>query len=514
MVSRYTHSNMNKAVFFLTCFLFSLNLWCKAVVLPLPPDSCITPIHHLCTQPVVSNIVCPQFCIEQPYTVVSAHALFDCSLTLMGECVRYIALPGFIATDYVQVVACNETQCDTATLVINVVANPDLCTPISPPPCEVSPNQVCANWNEMTTICPEFCLPDVYSLVAVSSLHPAMVGLLPNNCFTYTATAESVSWDLVTVVGCTGTGLCDTLQIQVALGDCTQPPPVSPDIVCTGVFNPIDLCFNMESGEIFTASEISTTFECSITAFAQSCITYYPLPGFSGIDTVSIPICQLNNPTNCRIQRFVVFVGCGQPISVNDLVYISEAWVSVNGAILPNANGYKGVLIAPLQNDLLPCAMPDSLTIVTPPQNGSLTLLPDNLLFYVPNAGFGGTEPITLQYCTPCNTCTTGNLTIHVTAPQVISSAASITNRDNEVMRAVWQNANSLQIYYPPSLLGSAAGFTLFTPQGQVVSKHDVASLPPYTTFFAIDQTLPAGLYLLQLGLPNGAKYVVKVWKE
>ncbi|HRI27414.1 MAG TPA: hypothetical protein PK715_05075 [Chitinophagales bacterium] len=505
---------MNKAVFFLTCVLVSLNLWCKAAILPLPPDSCITPIHHLCTQPVIPNIICPQFCIEQPYTVVSAHALFDCSLTLMGECVRYIALPGFIATDYVQVVACNDTQCDTATLVINVVASPNLCTPTPPPPCEVSPNQVCTNWNEMTTICPEFCLPDVYSLAAVSSLHPSLVSLLSNNCFAYTATAESVSWDLVTVVGCTGAGLCDTLQIQITLGDCTQPPPVSPDIVCTGVFNPIDLCFNMEAGEVFSATEVATTFQCSITAFAQSCITYYPPPGFSGIDTVSIPICQLSNPSNCRIQRFVVFVGCEQLVSVHDLVYISEAWVSVNGSIIPNTNGYEGVLIAPWQNDLLPCAMPDSLTIVTPPQNGSLTLLPDNLLFYVPNTGFSGTELITLQYCTPCNTCTTGNLTIHVTAPQVISNTASVNNRGNEIIRAVWQNANSLQIYYPQTLSGSEAGFTLFTSQGQVVSQHYVASLPIHTTTLALNQTLPAGLYLLQMGLPNGGNYVVKLWKE
>ena len=195
-----------------------------------PPDSCITPTHYLCTQPIIPNIICPEFCLEGDYTIISAHALFDCSLTLMGTCVRYIALPGFIATDMVEVIACDSVTCDTSMLVINVVATSDLCTtdPPVPPPCQTSPDSVCTDWNNELAICPDFCFTTSYFLSSVASTHAANI-TLNGNCFSYTPLVETVSWDMITVIACSSdAGLCDTLQINIVLGDCNQPPAPTP----------------------------------------------------------------------------------------------------------------------------------------------------------------------------------------------------------------------------------------------------------------------------------------------
>jgi len=485
-----------------------------------PADSCTTPVNYLCTQPVVLNIICPDFCLEGDYTIVSAHALFDCSITLMETCIRYIALPGFIATDTVEVVACNETVCDTALLVIHVVGTPDLCL-IDPPPlpeCESSPSSLCTVWNQNTEICPDFCFTVPYEITAVNSVHSSEI-MVNGPCFSYSPFTETVSWDVLTVIGCDFSGNCDTLEIYVTLGDCNAPPVPSPEQICTEIFTPIDLCFEMEAGEIFSASDITTTFECSITAFAQSCITYYPLPGFSGADTINIPICQIDNPENCRNQQFVVFVGCQVPSVVTDIAYISPDWVSINGQISSDENGYDGIVLSPLQNDNFNCLSPLSLNIADLPQHGILNVLPGLLIEYIPNEGFYGTENISLQICNLCGQCSGSELTVFI-APQNNTGTTGIEQTVGnqidlpkilEVNSSLNDSHLSVIVLLPVDV---TANLTLTATNGQTVAG---VKLPPYS----VEQRelklpvykISTGLYVLTLATANG-KISRKIWLD
>lgn len=479
-----------------------------------PPDSCAVQPVYLCTQPMVSNIVCPQFCLgNDAYTISEAHATFDCSLTLMGNCLRYIALPGYIGTDVVTVIACNALVCDTNLLYIQVVALPDLCTTTPTPPCEPTPVELCANYYEPTTVCPNFCFTQPYTLQAVGSIHPATI-TLSGQCFTYTPLAQTVSWDAITVTACAGTQ-CDTLQIQATLGNCNLPPPITPNQTCTPVFTPIDLCFEMQPGEIYAANAVTTTFQCSINAFAQSCITYYPLPGFTGTDTVTIPICQINNPDNCRLQQFVVYVGCETPVAVNDIVYISPEWVSINGNIIPDENGYNGITLQPLLNDDTGCQAPVTVSVLTPPANGSLTVLPDGRqLQYLPDAGFSGAQTAILQLCNACNQCSNSTLNFYI-APNISTSLTTAPQTGQPLLQAVYLPQN--QAFMLTCLSQSFAQVALYNAGGQLLHTQNIPAGTANTQAVNIQipaAGLPAGLYLFNLQTPTGNTTTVKVWKD
>ncbi len=476
-----------------------------------PPDSCLTPTHYLCTQPIIPNIICPEFCLDGDYTIISAHALFDCSITLMGTCVRYIALPGFIATDFVQVIACNAITCDTSMLVINVVASPDLCTtdPPDPPPCQISPASICTDWDNELQICPDFCFTSSHSLTSVTSAHSSDIAL-DGTCFLYTPLVETVSWDMITVIACSEAGLCDTLQINIVLGDCNQTPAPTPNQTCTNVFTPIDLCFEMEAGEIFIAEEVETTFQCSITAFAQSCITYYPLPGFSGVDTVIIPICRIDDPDNCRMQQFVVFVGCPSPVAVNDIAYISPSWVSINGSIITDDYGYDGIIVSPAQNDFNVCLAPLVLNVLTPPKNGELIVLPDLQLQYTPYTGFSGTETIQLQMCDPCGQCSASNLTLYVAAQTEINTSVHQTSgsceADNNSIKSVYYLHEVKELSVSLSIVPNTEAYlSIYASNGQLMS---FVKILPYSigqqTYHIPTEGLSKGVYILSLTSPHG----------
>lgn len=507
------------ALLILLFFTPELTAWAKPLA---PPDSCAAPPVYLCTQPVVSNIICPQFCLDTAsYTITEAHATFDCSLTLMGNCVRYIALPGYFGTDVVTVIACNALVCDTNTLYIEVVASPDLCTPTTTPPCEQSPSEFCTDYNAPNNVCPNFCFTQPYSLVSATSTHPAQI-TLNSQCFTYTPLLQTVSWDAITVIACTtDAAQCDTLQIQVALGNCNEPPPITPNQICTPVFTPIDLCFEMQAGEIYSDDAITTAFQCSINAFAQSCITYYPLPGFAGTDTVTIPVCMANNPKNCRLQQFVVHVGCEAPNVVNDIVYISPEWVSINGSIIPDENGYDGITLQPLQNDDAGCQAPVTISVITPPGNGTLTVLPDGQqLQYLPDAGFSGAQTASLQLCNACNQCSYSTLNLYIAPANTTTALPPMQHGSaaQPTFTAVYLPQNqAFLLTFRKEIYPQAAYLSLYNVNGQLLHTQPVASAASNTTPTTLQLPaagLPAGLYLLRLQTATGNTAVIKVWKE
>ena len=266
----------------------------------------------------------------------------------------------------------------------------------------------------------------------------------------------------------------------------------------------------MEAGEIFIAEEVETTFQCSITAFAQSCITYYPLPGFSGVDTVSIPICRIEDSNDCRIQEFVVFVGCSSPIAVNDIAYISPTWVSINGNIIADDNGYDGINLSPAQNDFTDCLAPLTLNILTPPKNGELIVLPDVQLQYTPSTGFNGTETMLLQICNACGQCSTSNLTLYVTAQSEINTAVhpipgTCEVGHSSIERVVYLHKDKELVVTLSNAPNTEANLSLYATTGQLMSFVKILqpSIGQLTFHFPISD-LPKGIYILSLSTAYG----------
>ncbi len=104
-----------------------------------------------------------------------------------------------------------------------------------------------------------------------------------------------------------------------------QPPCEDSLFFCTGVLQPFDMCFencDPDGDSIYIESAVST-FNCSVDIFNDTCLTYGPLPGFQGVDSVLVVICDNQLPPNCSTTFVTVGVGeCEDPVA-NDDFYIT-----------------------------------------------------------------------------------------------------------------------------------------------------------------------------------------------
>ncbi len=100
-----------------------------------------------------------------------------------------------------------------------------------------------------------------------------------------------------------------------------QPPCNDPLFFCTGVLQPFDMCFencDPDGDSIYIESAFST-FNCSVDIFNDTCLTYGPLPGFQGVDSVLVVLCDNQLPPNCSTTFVTVGVGeCEDPIAIDD----------------------------------------------------------------------------------------------------------------------------------------------------------------------------------------------------
>lgn len=415
-------------------------------------NDCLPHQYNVCTQPIMPVIVCPDFCLSDAYEIIETGAIFDCSLTIMGNCIQYIALPGFIATDQVYVVACSATACDTSYINFDVIANADDCATTEVievnPMCTIENMDFCTQWYDTLNICPTFCFAeeDDYFIGQVNSANPSDM-LINSQCFSYIPTAETVSWDNIEVVACDFVGNCDTIFIDITLGDCDAPPIPSPSQLCTEPFTPVELCFDMAAGEIYNASDIVTTFECTLTPHAATCVTYYPLPGFTGIDSVSVPICQYDNPSNCREEIFVIQVGCVAPLVQDDIISITPTMVSINEDSTATTLGMEGVDFELINNDQTICPSFFATYLINPPANGQVTAVTANTFTYIPNINFNGSDTATFEICNECSLCSSSVVYFNVSNPTENVDTITTVNTYNSKPPSITSQPNPCTDY-------------------------------------------------------------------
>ncbi len=177
---------------------------------------------------------------------------------------------------------------------------------------------------------------------------------------------------------------------------------------CTEIFTPIQLCVELEPGEVVVEELTSTTFNCNITGSTEECVTYYPFPGFEGVDTVYIAICQIDNPLVCHYEPIIVNVGCIAPDANHDWAHIYGNSVSFNGSNSADANGYDGVVLPVITNDNETCDTGMTVTQITnDPDHGTVTITPTGGINYVPNDGYTGTDQFIYLLCNECGSCDT-----------------------------------------------------------------------------------------------------------
>ncbi|MEZ4884190.1 MAG: SdrD B-like domain-containing protein [Chitinophagales bacterium] len=191
----------------------------------------------------------------------------------------------------------------------------------------------------------------------------------------------------------------------------------SPAEYCTGQLTTIELCVNLEAGEILLPDATHTLFDCSIQSSSSNCVEYTPLPGFEGNEIVTLTICNENDLTDCHQEVFLIAVGCLPPNAVNDVASIAPTSTMFNGSVTNTTSGYDGISVNVWANDYDMCYDGWTTAITSNPANGTATISTNGIIDYVPNEGFEGVDQLTYQICNECGSCNTAVVTIDVTLP-------------------------------------------------------------------------------------------------
>ncbi|MCB0516581.1 MAG: gliding motility-associated C-terminal domain-containing protein, partial [Bacteroidetes bacterium] len=166
--------------------------------------------------------------------------------------------------------------------------------------------------------------------------------------------------------GNTGGTTCNTF-----LTLCTQP--VVQETIC------LPLC-DLTSGNA-EITNYETTYNCSITILGESCLRYTALPGFNGIDTINVTMCDLSGQ-NCQLYKVEVNVGtCGDLFAGNDDIDIDLA---------DGAQATFNILDNDSSNETI------NIVDYSYPLNGVIQVDAQGNVTYTPNLGFEGID--TFEY--------------------------------------------------------------------------------------------------------------------
>ncbi|MBI1729318.1 tandem-95 repeat protein, partial [Candidatus Acetothermia bacterium] len=146
--------------------------------------------------------------------------------------------------------------------------------------------------------------------------------------------------------------------------------------------------------------------------------------------------------------RESIFAGCPAPLSNQPPLDPPPGQTGDNNtpnAVNDTATTPAGspITISVLANDTDPNNDKLTVTQVTQPSNGTVTINANGTVTYTPNVGFSGTDTFTYKICDPGNLCDTATVTVQVTSPNlppVANNDTAATASSTPVVIAVTSN--------------------------------------------------------------------------
>ncbi len=257
------------------------------------PEPCENTTMEYCIGHMEAQFICPEFCGDG-YEVSNVLSLYSCSIWMMDDgCIRYTGLPGFYGIDLVEITGIN-AQGEESTIEVYItvsdncgganvppVANADIADtyPNIPVTINVLSNDTDADNNELT-IC-GFTQANNGSVIETA------------NGFEFTPDTDFVGTTTFEYTICDGFGGESTTTVSVNIDpyDC-----VNQDLnLCTRPMTQILICpefchfdENFTIYNVYEIYDVESLYGCSYDIISPTCITYRPLPGFEGIDQITI----------------------------------------------------------------------------------------------------------------------------------------------------------------------------------------------------------------------------------
>lgn len=232
-----------------------------------------------------------------------------------------------------------------------------------------------------------------------------------NGCYVYTPNGTFAGTDVFTVQICDALGQCATANASITVNPNTPPlfNPIPTTFMVSG--NDTTVCFsgfNDAQGdsvvltitiiELVNGGPASDVGTAQVVMVGNSyCIDYNSVAGFSGLIRVVVSVCDDQVPPAC--------------LSTNVVFNINNIPTAPNiSATTPQATPVTGCFaVTDIDGDDY------TVTIVTPPANGTATIDAAGCVTYTPTGTYVGSDVITVQICDENNLCSTATYTVTVT---------------------------------------------------------------------------------------------------
>jgi len=220
---------------------------------------------------------------------------------------------GYAGTDSICLIVCDNIGACDSTIVPVLVVEPIVPQPTPAPPV-VIPTPIYVPKDSMTSVCTPILDPNIgdtfsATLCPGSPTHGTAITSVMGAelCLDYTPDNGYTGEDVVCVIVCDQTGLCDTVDIPVivlitppAPIDSMQAPVVIIPSIVTIEDSTLTVCgaiFDVNPGDTHTATICQMPSNGSVSLSVdnttdQLCLTFDPLVGFEGTDSVCVVVCD------------------------------------------------------------------------------------------------------------------------------------------------------------------------------------------------------------------------------
>jgi hypothetical protein len=175
--------------------------------------------------------------------------------------------------------------------IVNPVIAPDVLTATTPEDVSI-------------TICLDVTDADGDSLDATAVASGPSDGTISglsdgDTCFVYTPNTGFVGVDVVEIIVCDASGGCDTAEITITVTLVNVAPVIAPDVILVSMqqATSLTICLEATDGDndlIDVTAIASGPSSGMVSGIADddTCFTYNPVPGFYGVDSVWVVVCD------------------------------------------------------------------------------------------------------------------------------------------------------------------------------------------------------------------------------
>jgi len=360
--------------------------------------------------------------------------------TVIGaDSIKYVPNPNFFGNDTIYYEVCDVTTpnvcdatpslCDTGMVVITVEFVND--KPIS----IIDSTIVCEDDSVVVDVQANDSDPadgNILYTYIITGPDSGTAIVLNGDSIQYNPNINFFGWDSLTYMVCDSTPgsacnpdsiLCDTAIVWFEILNVSDGPPITSDDtanICEDDSITVDVKandFDPDGFPLLAITIITPPDSGTAVVVGTDSIKYVPNPNFFGNDTVIYQVCDVTTPNACDSTPSQ----CDTAIVIVTVGFVNDTPIAVSDPVITCED--SAITVDVQANDIDVDLDTLTTTILSGPNNGTVTLLNGDSIFYDPDSNFTGYDTIIYVICdnttgSLCNTmpvlCDTALLIINV----------------------------------------------------------------------------------------------------